>query len=653
MSHGPYERLAFVVDVNTQERSVRLSGPSGPAAAPGAPNFSLVAGDVVELAASNYSASAVGAFLPGKIRVRFNISIANRLAGVQLITPTFPAPPPGTNGIVLFPYETSVTVTAGGTSVGGNGNDVVVEQPSNGSVSPSDDWAGVPFNFFNDNGCPAGSNDCYRHQVFNQPLMSGTISESRTVGFDIDPTVANFRARLIIAADIAPDLPNVVLSGNITADRTLTPDTQYVLSGQVKVRSGATLSILAGTKIVGDTTVPGSSLWISRGARIQAMGSQPRPIVFTSQRALGHRKPGDWGGIVIIGNGTINRSGGVAFTVGSSAGVAENYAGGTDNNDNSGTLRYVRIEFAGYDISHGAGENLSSLTSYAVGQGTRYEYIQSMMGLGKAFEWKGGAVDGRYLVSYESGDDHFSWTEGYSGRNQFLIGLQTMQLTPLAGAGFPSSDPRGFQGDGCDPAASGCTLSVTGAATPYSMPVFANFTMIGPGQLAGYPADGNGGTWRRGTGGTFMNGVLGRWKGIAFNVGDAWTDTLFTASGGKDSLQFSNILLAQNGFNFDTGSVGTANSYAQPGNWASDRLASLKVYGGEVLADTLVGIIVTPGMLDWTPRAGSPANSGGGSAPAARVAGFFGGTWANTIYLGAADPAGDKWWEGWTRYRVN
>src|SRR5690606_29729744 len=151
---------------------------------------------------------------------------------------------------------------------------------------------------------------------------------------------------------------------------------------------------------------------------------------------------------------------------------------------------YVRIEFAGYDISNGAGQELNALSSYAVGRGTTYEYIQTMAGLDDSFEYWGGAVDGRYLISYESGDDHFDWSEGYRGRNQFMIALQTARLAPRPGAGVLSSDPRGFEGDGCDPGVSGCTLSPTGASAPFSNPVFANFTVVGPGGLAGFPADG-------------------------------------------------------------------------------------------------------------------------------------------------------------------
>lgn len=200
------------------------------------------------------------------------------------------------------------------------------------------------------------------------------------------------------------------LEGNITANRTLTKDTVYLLKGYVKVQNGATLTIQAGTRIVGDSTTPGSSLWILRGGKIQATGTATEPIVFTSQRAVGNRKPGDWGGIIMVGNGIINRTG--TINTEGPAGVAENYGGGNNNADNSGTLRYVRIEFAGFDVSGGAGSELNGLSMYAIGSGTVIEYVQVLSGLDDSFEWWGGAVDGRYLVSYESGDDHFDWTEG-------------------------------------------------------------------------------------------------------------------------------------------------------------------------------------------------------------------------------------------------
>ena len=438
-------------------------------------------------------------------------------------------------------------------------------------------------------------------------------------------------------------LKAATINANITANRTLYADTVYTLSGYVKVANGATLTIHAGTKVVGDTSQDklGSSLWILRGARIQAIGTATDPIVFTSARAPGNRKPGDWGGVIIIGNGIINRTGTDIRTEGP-GGVSENYAGGNDNTDNSGTLRYVRIEFAGYDVSAGGGQELNALSSYAVGSGTTYEYIQTMAGLDDSFEYWGGAVDGRYLISYESGDDHYDASEGYVGRNQFLIALQTQRLVPAPGTGVVSSDPRGFEIDGCDPGVTGCTLSSTGTSAPYTNPTFANFTVVGPGNLASFPTDGNGAVIRRGAGGYWANGVLARWKGTAINVRDAWTDSLLQVF---DSLNIRAVLLAQNSANYDTTS-----NFGQAAKFAAD---AHQVYAANVAVDTLLGISLNPAGLDWTPKSGAPSNTGAVTVPAGRVSGYFGGTWASTAYLGAADPTGAKWWLGWTAYNIN
>jgi hypothetical protein len=224
------------------------------------------------------------------------------------------------------------------------------------------------------------------------------------------------------------------------------------------------------------------------------------------------------------------------------------------------------------------------------------------------------------------------------GRSQFIIALQTQRLIPLSGAGVFSSDPRGFEGDGCDPTVSGCTLTATGTSTPYSNPVVANFTFIGPGQLASIPSDGNGGVWRRGTGGTFMNGVLARWKGIAIDIRDAWSDSLFVASGGKDSLQITNVLVAQNGFNFDTVGAG----FAQTTNWDAGRLATMKQYAANVAVDTLLGLNLNPTGLDWTEGRFARDNA----VHRAKPRGELLATWSTRPH-GAAD-FGTKWWQGWT-----
>lgn len=229
-----YRNAAFIFDVNTATKTVRITEPTthlnmapGIVGGPNAISFSIIAGDVIQLTTSNYQASTVGQFQPNKIRVTFDVSLTNKLASVQLITPTFPTPPAGVQGVLLFPYSTTVTTTSGGVSVGGDGTDVIIEQPNRGQTAPSTDWdgdgsagSGAPFNFFNDADCAAaGANDCYRWEAFASPLAAGATSLSRSVGFDIDPTVANFRARLIVAADLQNSGPAPVgtVSGTVTS----------------------------------------------------------------------------------------------------------------------------------------------------------------------------------------------------------------------------------------------------------------------------------------------------------------------------------------------------------------------------------------------------------------------------------------------------
>lgn len=160
------------------------------------------------------------------------------------------------------------------------------------------------------------------------------------------------------------------ITADITANRLFSAETTYTLSGFIKVMNGATLTIQPGTKIIGDFDVPGSSLFVLRGARINAVGTADRPIVFTSERTTG-RQAGDWGGLIIVGNGVINRAD-PTILEGTGTGATNptvNYGGGNNNADNSGTLSYVRVEFAGFATA--ADQELNSFTFAALGSGTQ------------------------------------------------------------------------------------------------------------------------------------------------------------------------------------------------------------------------------------------------------------------------------------------
>jgi len=447
------------------------------------------------------------------------------------------------------------------------------------------------------------------------------------------------------------------INADIRGNETWYADTVYTLSGYIKVQPPAVLTIQPGTVIQGDPAVPGSSLWIRRGARIEANGTAAQPIVFTSALAAGSRRPGDWGGIVIVGNGIINRTANPVLTEGGAAGVAENYAGGTNNADNSGTLRYVRIEFAGYDISNGAGQELNALSMYAVGSGTRLEYVQTLAGLDDSFEWWGGAVDGRYLISTESGDDHFDWTEGYRGRNQFLIAYQSTRLDPVP-PGTPSGDPRGIEADGCDTqGAPDCPSSITSINAPYSLPVFGNFAIIGPRALvSGFPTDGNGVVMRRGTGGMLDRGIVVGWPGRGLQGRDAFTDSLRL----RDSLSITNMVLGENAQgNYDADGADVTGSESSRRFFQAAKFAASNHRTGGTAASLFTALPSGTSIGDFRPPAGALTTTIGTEfVPprlAGRVAGFpYGTGWTvGTSYVGPAAAGGTAWWETWTRYGIN
>jgi hypothetical protein len=434
------------------------------------------------------------------------------------------------------------------------------------------------------------------------------------------------------------------IASDITANRTFYADTVYTLSGFVKVANGATLTIQPGTRIEGDFNTLGSSLFILRGARINAVGTPENPIVFTSSRPAGQRQPGDWGGLIIVGNGVINRSAPVILEgTGTGANNPQvDYASGTNNADNSGTLQYVRVEFAGYATAPDA--ELNSFTFAAVGSGTRIGYLQSLAGLDDSFEFFGGAVDADHLVSYESGDDHFDLSEGYVGRMQYLIAYQSRVLVPRTGAGNVSTDPQGIENDGCNGA--NCTNGQ--GSQPYNIPLLANFTLVGTGTGTGVDATagGVGMMLRRGTGGHYVNGVVARWPRAALSLRDQSTQDRINAG----DLQLRNLLLAQNGTLFQATS-GTTIQFTV--DTTTNAISAAQGTASSLFTALPAGSPANAAALDWTPAASSPAATGGLAAFTGALATKAGTAVVGTSYRGAAAPNGTKWWASWTNYAAN
>jgi hypothetical protein len=262
--------------------------------------------------------------------------------------------------------------------------------------------------------------------------------------------------------------------GLIDANLTLDASKKYLIKSKVYVQSGATLTIPAGTYLFGDKETDGT-LIINRGAKIQAIGEPANPIVFTSEGDDGFRNRGDWGGIVLLGYAYTNGSAsstieGITASAGSENGV---YGPGTNNAndaDDSGTLRYVRVEFAGIALSQD--NELNSLTMGSIGSATDIDHIQVTYANDDAFEWFGGSVNHKYLVTYSTLDDDFDTDRGYDGNVQFGLVVRDAGQADFSGS-------RAWESSSSNTADVGA-LPTHGITARHSAPTFSHFTVLGP-----------------------------------------------------------------------------------------------------------------------------------------------------------------------------
>jgi len=461
----------------------------------------------------------------------------------------------------------------------------------------------------------------------------------------------------ISATTLAFGNKSATINVDITTSRTLYADTAYTISGFVHVLNGATLTIQPGTIIKGDYNVLGSSLMIMRGARINAVGTAAAPIVFTSSRPAGQRQPGDWGGLIIVGNAPDNRSGVVTIegsgtdgnTLVSGKNYPVQYSGGNVATDNSGTLAYVRVEFSGYAPIQD--QEFNSFTFAAVGSGTRASYLESLAGLDDSFEFFGGGFDLDHLVAFETADDVLDMSEGFSGRIQFVVAQATTQLTPRTGAGFYSVDLEGIENDGCN--GTGCDLGFNSA--PFTIPLVANFTIIGCGQASCVGSGGGHGMMlRRGTGGYYVNGVIARWPtdGISLRDQQTYDRAGATATPAATAdLQVRNIVFAET--NAKLFQAPSATQFAL--DPAANNL-TLSTAAAASLFAAIPAVGASPASIndfDFTPAAGSPIATAGLSTFTGAIATKAGTVVSGTAYAGGAAPGGPKWWQGWTSYARN
>lgn len=272
------------------------------------------------------------------------------------------------------------------------------------------------------------------------------------------------------------------LRGDITGTITLDHRKVYGLDGYVFVNG--TLIIEPGTIIVGDTVGQNSVLCINRGAKIIANGTNEHPIVFTSRAAPGQRARGDWGGIVLCGFAGINTPGGEAQIEGGIADATpgRGWYGGNDDADNSGVLRYVRIEFAGIAVL--PNNELNGLTCGGVGNGTTIEYVQVSHSNDDAIECFGGTVNLKHIITYGTLDDDFDTDNGYRGNIQFGLVKRFRFVADQSTSQAIESDND----------------SKGSYNTPRTSPIYSNLTIIGPMKDT---------SWQPGNGATSYNSRYG------------------------------------------------------------------------------------------------------------------------------------------------
>ncbi|WP_050009439.1 hypothetical protein [Flavobacterium sp. B17] len=431
---------------------------------------------------------------------------------------------------------------------------------------------------------------------------------------------------------------NLILSGKITSNLTLKANNIYKLRGLVYVTNGATLTIEPGTKIVGEADKNGA-LIITRGSKIMAEGTASNPIIFTSEKPSPKR--GDWAGLVILGAAPTNASFNGQAGVGEIEGGINNTEGmglygGTNAADNSGVLKYVRVEYAGYAFL--PDKEINGITFGGVGSGTTVDYVQVSYANDDSFEWFGGTVNCSHLIAYKGLDDDFDTDNGYSGKVQFGIAVRDSQVADVSGSNAFESDND----------ANGSSL------TPKTSATFSNMTIIGP--INSSSTSTNVGTInslfqnalqiRRNSAISVFNSVF-----TGYPVGlfiDATKGTPTDNNIGNSSLAFQNNILAGTvtplKFGASTSSP-TTFTLADLTTWYTANGNSTLTYTADVkLTNAWAPAGTTP---NFSPASGSPLLTGGVFTNTKLTSWF-----TPVTYRGAVKDGTDTWYAGWTNYNL-
>ncbi len=261
-----------------------------------------------------------------------------------------------------------------------------------------------------------------------------------------------------------PKVGGAILTGDIKGNRTLTADSIYLIKGFTYVTNGATLTVPPGTIIKGEKATKGA-LIIEQGGKIIADGTAQKPIVFTSDQPAGARNYGDWGGLVLVGRAPHNRPGGTSFE----GGIRGTFGTFSDANDNSGVLRYVRIEFPGIALTTATNSEINGLTMYGVGAGTVIDYVQVSFSGDDSYEWFGGTVNAKRLVALRGFDDDFDTDNGFTGKVQYAVSLRDPEVADQSGS-------NGFESDNFG--GTGTPANGNNDGLPLTEPVFSNVSIF-------------------------------------------------------------------------------------------------------------------------------------------------------------------------------
>ena len=443
----------------------------------------------------------------------------------------------------------------------------------------------------------------------------------------------------------------ITLTGRINADTILRKKNTYILKGLVYVVGNHTMTVEDGKTVKGSFSGSDvASLIITRGSKLNAIGTPSEPIIFTS--AAPNPQSGDWGGIVLCGKAPINTSyngttglyqveGGIDNANGDGlAGSGDAAVPAPIANDNSGTLQYVRIEFAGYAFQ--PDKEINSLTMAGVGSGTTIDHIEVTYAKDDAYEWFGGTVNCKYLIAYKTQDDDFDTDNGFSGKVQFGLIIRDSVIADI-------SNSEAFESDNN---ATGTTVS------PKTTAIFSNVTAIGPRATLsniGSTLFRGAAHFRRNTGISLFNSIIMGWpRGVEIDA----TLGASTALNIEDStLRLRNITLAGNTVNTRfSGTAGvTITNDAAFTTWFTNTY-----YNNDLFANTSEAKLIQPfnyNAPDPTPFAGANGNqkilTGGGFTDSK----FTGDTFFDkTItFRGGVAPAGElaSWWKGWTKFNYN